>query len=409
MGIFDDLKKKTGAPDLGDMEKYAMRPGETVEEYFKRVGAGDEQIGELMKTAAAMNASSASNDETDEYISDGTDRELIEAIKDMAKGVIGTIEDDDVYAMQLICELGADEELSAYISFAYNTESYFKKSGSSDRWNICCWKDDGMDGLDSGFVAAWAKAKGFDEYDDEGLMKAVYADAIKAVQELHEEHVTEEHFGRKVPILIGETELGDTTAIWSVKANGKDIIEKSLLEDCGVGGVYETESFEGSDRELIEAIKDMAKGVIGTIEDDDVYAMQLICELGACEGMTAYISFAYNTESYFKESGSRERWNICCWKDEEADGLDAEFVTAWAKAKGIGRRDDAGLMKAVYADAITAVQELHEEHVTEEHFGRKVPILIGEMEYGVMTAKASVRANGKDIIEKSLLEDCGVK
>ncbi|MBQ1432174.1 MAG: hypothetical protein IIZ09_03710, partial [Ruminococcus sp.] len=62
MGIFDDLKNKIGAPDLGDMEKYAMRPGETVEEYFKRVGAGDEQIGELMKTAVAMNASSASND-----------------------------------------------------------------------------------------------------------------------------------------------------------------------------------------------------------------------------------------------------------------------------------------------------------------------------------------------------------
>ena len=234
MGIFDDLKKKIGAPDLGDMEKYAMRPGETVEEYFKRVGASDDAMAELMKTAAAMNASSASNDETDEYISDGTDRELIDAIKDMAKGVIGKIEDDDVYAMQLNCELGADEELSAYISFAYNTESYFKESGSRERWNICCWKDEEADGLDAEFVTAWAKAKGIGRRDDAGLMKAVYADAIKAVQELHEEHVTEEHFGRKVPILIGEMEYGVMTAKASVRANGKDIIEKSLLEDCGV-------------------------------------------------------------------------------------------------------------------------------------------------------------------------------
>lgn len=205
MGLFDKLKDKTGEPDPGDMEKYAMRKGETPEEYFRRVGASDEAMAEL-----------------------------IDAIKDMAKGVIDTIEDDDVYAMQLNCELGADEELSAYISFAYNTESHFKKSGSRERWNICCWKDEEADGLDAEFVAAWAKAKGFDEDDDEALMEAVFADAITAVRELHEEHITEEHFGRKVPILIGETELCDTTAIWSIRANGEDIIEKSLLKDCGI-------------------------------------------------------------------------------------------------------------------------------------------------------------------------------
>ena len=234
MGLFDKLKDKRGEPDPGDMEKYAMRKVETPEEYFRRVGASDEAMAELMKCAKAMRENETADGDTDAYTPDGTDRELIDAIKDMAKGVIDTIEDDDVYAMQLNCELGADEELSAYISFAYNTESHFKKSGSRERWNICCWKDEEADGLDDEFVAAWAKAKGFDEDDDEALMEAVFADAITAVRELHEEHITEEHFGRKVPILIGETELCDTTAIWSIRANGEDIIEKSLLKDCGI-------------------------------------------------------------------------------------------------------------------------------------------------------------------------------
>ena len=169
---------------------------------------------------------------------DAADRAFTAALKDWIAAAAAEIPDKDVCALQIAYHLGfdADDVPAGEIWLAYNTAQTDAQNheNGAESWNFCNWTDECFRTMDAAPFEQWRSAQGYDlEEDDDDLTQRVYDLAAAAVMALHEAHLTEQCFGRRIPVIIEGYEAAQKTAIRAAKANGRDTLPKDFYEFCG--------------------------------------------------------------------------------------------------------------------------------------------------------------------------------
>ena len=165
---------------------------------------------------------------------------------------------------------------------------------------------------------------------------------------------------------------------------------------------YEPAAEDAADRKFLAALKAWIKTTLTEIPDKDVCACEIGFHVGfedeSLEHAVYDIWFAYNTErtnAANKEMYGSETWDFADWR--KAQGYDEE-------------NDGDQMTQRIYDLTAVAVMELHQEHFTEQLFGRKIPFVIEDYEYYTMTAIRAVKANeGKELFDAAFFEECGVQ
>lgn len=177
---------------------------------------------------------------------DAGDRAFVTELKAWIKDTASDIPAADVCMLEIGYHLTFPDEpaetVSAELWLGYNTaqtDAEHCADGHADaRWNPECWTDKCFRLLDEEPLADWYESQGYDlqALDDEDELKQRICDlAVLTVTELHRERFTEQHFGRKIPFIIADSEYDEKTAVRAVKANGgKELFDQAFFDACGV-------------------------------------------------------------------------------------------------------------------------------------------------------------------------------
>lgn len=174
---------------------------------------------------------------------------------------------------------------------------------------------------------------------------------------------------------------------------------------------------------ITEKIYSKIKSIISTWSEPDIYAISFFVysnEAYEYKEFSNVSSFAisYNTEEDCEEAGiyDEERWNYAFWRQDETIIIDpdqpnelTELLFEWYKENGItniGEENDncydenfcyIGKGPVGHYELIQIASEvakrLQQEGYIENHFGKKLPIIIHGLEYAWYDIEATQKAN----------------
>ena len=169
---------------------------------------------------------------------------------------------------------------------------------------------------------------------------------------------------------------------------------------------------------LVEAIKDH----LSKVKEKDVYAFNLYLEYANDNPYQPTVTFGYNTIEHFTKTAQSEeeieaKWDYAYWPQNElfVFGCDKteKIVKDWMLAKGLGYMTyeeffsegfDENLPdkidRKVKKELIDVVKEIHSLGLIKQHFGKELPIIIHELEYGDEIARINKRANPNALIKE---------
>ena len=118
--------------------------------------------------------------------------------------------------------------------FIYCTEQNFFEE--AEKWNMACWGGFDTEAFNKEMFREWITAKRFDlKEDDEEVTERIFDLAVIAVSELHSEEFFEKTFGRKIPVIMTDTEYYYKTAVLAAKANGREMFDEEFFSEmCGI-------------------------------------------------------------------------------------------------------------------------------------------------------------------------------
>lgn len=167
--------------------------------------------------------------------------------------IISNIEkwtDTDIYAISLFVYDDCDNPCKPTVTLGYNTENQIenelKRNPDKEevRWNYAFWLQNNFlcFGIDdtADIVKNWINENNLPYYDDEDsawdndeiyeetekITEAFVNELISIVQEIHEQGILTQKFGKEIPVIIHELEYYDEIAEQNVKANGWELIEE---------------------------------------------------------------------------------------------------------------------------------------------------------------------------------------
>ena len=119
---------------------------------------------------------------------------------------------------------------------------------------------------------------------------------------------------------------------------------------------------------------------------------------------------AYNTAA--QDAANRQNgvecWNCCNWADNCFDSMEPGAADTWCGAKGL-RAEDEYTADCLFDLLTAAVMRLHGGGITEKIFGKKLPVIIADLESAnEMTAVRAVRANGAELFDDAFFQYCGL-
>lgn len=177
---------------------------------------------------------------------------------------------------------------------------------------------------------------------------------------------------------------------------------------------YQPAAEDAADRKFCAALKAWLTESLAAVPVRDISALSVSYEATFTSEepvQTVYtVWFGYNTAENDEKARARQLdpWNIVGWTNEVFLSLPDEPFAAWREAQGYDEENDGEEMEERLYDLIAvAVMELHKEHCTEQLFGRKLPFLIGGMEFWQKTAIRAVKVNGAELFDKIFFADCG--
>lgn len=127
-------------------------------------------------------------------------------------------------------ELDEDMDFEEGINLAYND--------GSTVWDIKAWLDSNASTFDDELFDKWYFTDDGDiahklQNGDEDTDK-VFDIIVIAVSELIRDGFIESCFGRKIPFVISNGQYDYRTALWSVRASGREAFDKTFFEACGL-------------------------------------------------------------------------------------------------------------------------------------------------------------------------------
>lgn len=249
---YEQTAQNPGFADmLGKLDGIAAQGGimpDDIDGMLESLG-GMEGIGNMFSGMSSLFGAESGGNDLDEAVAeyepeayDAGDRAFVTELKAWMKDTAADIPASDVCMLAVEFQLvPQDETLWGVLRLGYNTAQTDAENcanGHADkRWNIASWTDPFFRKLDEEPLTDWYESQGYDlqALDDESELKARIFDlAVLAVTEMHRERFTEQHFGIKIPVLIGADTYDEKTAIRAVKANGgTELFDKAFFADCG--------------------------------------------------------------------------------------------------------------------------------------------------------------------------------
>jgi hypothetical protein len=176
---------------------------------------------------------------------------------------------------------------------------------------------------------------------------------------------------------------------------------------------YQPQPENDADRAFLAALKDWIVQSVSEIPAQDVCMLGIGYEatFGKDDSVCYTVWLSYNTAQTAAQNRARygsEVWNQINWTDDCFRKLpDAPFA-AWRLAQDFDEDHDGDeMITRIYDLAAAAVIELHAAQFTEQRFGRRIPVLIADLEFDPETAVRAVRVNGAECFDAQFLADCG--
>ena len=174
---------------------------------------------------------------------------------------------------------------------------------------------------------------------------------------------------------------------------------------------------------ITEKIYSKVKSIMDVWSEPDIYAISFFVysnESYEYKNYTnvSYFAISYNTESDCEGAGiyDEERWNYAFWRQDENPIINpndpnelTDLLFEWYKENGItniGEEDDdcydenfyyIGKGPVGHYELLQIVSEvakkLQQEGFVENHFGKKIPIIIHGLEYPWFDIEATQKAN----------------
>ena len=204
--------------------------------------------------------------------------------------------------------------------------------------------------------------------------------------------------------------LGSMGSLFGAESGGNDLDEAV--------GEYEPEAYDAGDRAFVTELKAWLKDTAADIPAADVCMLSIGFQPASQnETLSGALWLGYNTAQTDAENCANghadERWKPAFWTDNRFRLLDEEPLTDWYESQGYDLQaldDENELIQRIYDLAVLAVTALHQEKYTEQHFGKKLPFIIGDDACGESTAVRAVRANGgKEMFDRAFFVLCGVE
>ena len=165
-----------------------------------------------------------------------------------------------------------------------------------------------------------------------------------------------------------------------------------------------------------EYLSDMFKKIILSWNDFDIYVISLFVYDDNDNPLEPTVTLGYNTYSNLQKNidfawdESEAKWNYAYWLQNE------EFVFGSGKTKQIVQdwvsdnletltMDESGITNLFIKMLIDIVKELHSSGFIVKKFGKKIPIIIHELEYYDEIANQNIEANGYELV-KDFVDFC---
>ena len=175
--------------------------------------------------------------------------------------------------------------------------------------------------------------------------------------------------------------------------------------------------------DITEKIYEKVKSIIETWSEDDIYAISFFVNSNESYeykdfSNVSYFAISYNTESDCDgaKQYAEERWNYAFWRQDEIPVIDpfepdelTDLLFKWYEENGItdiGCEDEdsydsnfnyIGKGPVGHYELLTIASEvakrLQEEGYIENHFGKKLPIIVHGLEYAWFDIEATQKAN----------------
>lgn len=232
-----------------------------------------------------------------------------------------------------------------------------------------------------------------DEDNDEGGLADMVKDMMKSM------------FGDSLPESIEDLDPGELTNIMldveqqlGMFMGGDDEEEYDEVDFDELLRSYSPECEDEADTKLKEAIQDWLTYALPAVDDEEITMLGIEFDDNEDVGE---MFFAYHDED--------EPWDLGAWLDGYAGSLDEDAVVNWFNAKGVDiDSDDDGYADRIFDIIVTAVKELIEDGFIKNCFGREIPFVITDGRYDYRTALWTVKANGKEALDESFFEECGL-
>jgi hypothetical protein len=188
---------------------------------------------------------------------------------------------------------------------------------------------------------------------------------------------------------------------------------------------------------LADHVYEVARNVLAAIPTEDrsdIYVVSLFVYDQDDDPRKPTVTVGYNSEADvakaidpvdpFPADGQEARWNYAFWRqnqlslicDTEADAEGARLREAWARAEGLWydlAEDEDPVFNERGKPLTSAFISLLEEIVArlhstdiEEIFGRRLPVLIHELEYYDDIAEQNLRANPAGVVPDDFVRWC---
>lgn len=187
----------------------------------------------------------------------------------------------------------------------------------------------------------------------------------------------------------------------------------------------EKEQTEETNTNLKDSLLDMIKQTIKKWDKNDIYAVSLYVYDLADNPCEPTVILGYNTNEKFASemmnaSNEQEaKWNYAFWLQnielEFGIGETHKIVKSWIEQQGynyysynemfdLNNDLDESTYERITKDFVQVlvqiVKELHSSGFIEEQFGKKIPVLIHELEYYDEIAEQNIEANSKELVEE---------
>lgn len=175
--------------------------------------------------------------------------------------------------------------------------------------------------------------------------------------------------------------------------------------------------------DIAEKMYEKVKSIIETWSEDDIYAISFFVNSNESYeykefSNVSYFAVSYNTEDDCDRAKqySEERWNYAFWRQDEIPVIDpfepdelTDLLFKWYEENGItdiGCEDEdsydsnynyIGKGPVGHYELLTIVSEvakrLQEEGYIENHFKKKLPVIVHGLEYAWFDIEATQKAN----------------